>query len=291
MALDLLKRNLNCKKLLLEEKEEAISKFFGLNHSMAEESVSTSEPNLYRNLMAEAFSTPFEDYHSIFNDLPEGERLVDLGAGYGKGTLLAEGLGLSGRCLSLEIDPDRVKHAKKLARNSGLDEKLFQLFDLTKEAIPLSDSYLVYLPLGELIFQPIERLLMKKHSCVFYVVESHGDLVDFFENAPLWFKLDSILPSRSKRHREGIFKFRFTPQEFKGELENSYNAIYWLVQEWSKKRPVLLKKESGQEIVCSSSLLPIKYNKQMAFECFHLKRIVDFKNVQISETSEPGLKV
>ncbi|MEX0798774.1 MAG: PSP1 domain-containing protein [Bacteriovoracaceae bacterium] len=221
-------------------------------------------------------------------DLNDGETLVDLGAGYAKGSLLCQALGFKKTCVSLELSRQRIQHSKNIAREKGLDPGLIRPFDLRNGQIPLAQAYFVYLPLGELIFKPLESLLDRKHPCVFYVVESHGDVIDFFESLS-WFKLEKVLTSASPRHKMGVYKFRFSPQKIIEALDiNSYQLIYWLLQNYSKSPSIGLVKENASAQVSASDLTPLKYNGQMMFESLSLKRIVDFKNVYVSSAALGG---
>ncbi|MBC74816.1 MAG: hypothetical protein CME64_02255 [Halobacteriovoraceae bacterium] len=270
---------LNNENLNPLQSERKIQELLGLNHKKVEEGVHSSNPEIYTGLEEEAFSTPFADYYSILKSIKD-ETLVDLGAGHCKGTILSKVLEF-GDVLSLEVDEHRVTEARKLAQSLGLDITGIQQFDILSKDIPLCQNYFVYLPLGPLIFSPIERLLKSKHSANVFVMESHGDVLDFFNACPEWFTLQEVLSSRTARHRGGIHKFNFTPAKIPAVEDNTYELVYQIIQNYSKDEKYRIVKESGEHMVSASSLLPIKYNQKMAFECSEIKRIVDFENVQI----------
>lgn len=266
----------------LAAKEARINSLLGFDPTEPEKNIHDDNPDLYAGLPEEALSTPFEDYYRILRDLGPGDTLVDLGAGYGKGSLLCEAIGFDRACLSLELSSERVGYSKKIADIHGLNAQCFQRFDLRQQPLPPANAYFVYLPLGELVIRPIEALLKSKSSCVFYVAESHGDLIDFFLALPEWFELEKMMESRALRHRPGIYKFHFTPKTVSVSEPNGPGVIYYLVENWSGNPKIVIEKESGRVEVGANSLIPIKYNGQVALECLELKRIVDFERVRIA---------
>ena len=268
-------------ELLTEkEREQKLLTLFGINHDKIEKQIKSLEPDYYVGLDQFAFATSFKDYFTILSDLDRAQTLVDLGAGHCKGSLLANALDTR-RVLSLEVESVRVENAIKASKALGLESIDMKVFDLLSEVPPLEEAYYIYLPLGPLIFKVLEVLLKHNHKCCLYVVESHGDVIDFYESLPEWFTLEKVLPSTSERHRNGIFKFHFSPKVIEKTSENSYELMYWLIQNYSSNPEFIVKKESGDESIRANSLIPLKYNNEMMFECITLKRIVDFKNVKL----------
>ncbi|MCO4752997.1 MAG: hypothetical protein KC478_00875 [Bacteriovoracaceae bacterium] len=262
------------------ECEQRLLTLFGIKHNQIEQQIDSENPDHYVGLDEQAFSTSFRDYYTILSDLDHDQILVDLGAGYCKGTLLSCALKLR-RTVGLEVEAARVEHAKNIGKALGLNTNDMKVFNLLEDQLPLESAYYIYLPLSNLIFKTIETLLNAKHSCTFYVVESHGDVIDFFDGLSKWFRLEKVLPSSSKRHKEGIYKYRFNPEAVARPCENSYELIYWIIQNYSQSPQLKIEKENASFVVSAHSLIPIKYNGQMMFECLSLKRIVDFQNVKL----------
>ena len=260
--------------------ESAIANLLNFNPIEVESKLNGANPDIYARLEQEALSTPFADYYQILLDLEASKTLVDLGAGYCKATLLSQALGMAKDCISLEISPERVGYAQELLKKLGVSSQSAKVFDLLKEPIPIVDAYFLYLPLGPLVFRPIQEVLEKGHQCAFYVVESHGDLLDFFHALPKWFTFEKTLPGQAKRHKEGIHKFRFHPRPIERFQVNSPEVFYWLVR--NQEASVSLLKESGEVRVKASSLIPILYNGRMLLECSEIRRIVDFDQVKIA---------
>lgn len=263
------------------EREQKITKLLQYRPAWAEAQIHSKDPNIYQGTSETALSTPFYDYYQILKDLDDTESLADLGAGHCKGSLLSEAIGKSGKCDSYEVSIERLKGARRTAHQLGLSSDSIRELDLLRDELPIAQCYFIYLPLGELIYRPIQRLLKAKRKARFYVVESHGDLIDFFSSMPKWFTLIKVLPSEGQRHRKGIYVYEFGPCSIEMMDPNSSGFIYTFVSEYSEDREVLLKKESGQQAVKMKELLPLWYNGQMCFECLSLKRIVDFQNVLI----------
>lgn len=270
--------------LKASEMEALCSKAMCYSPEKAEMLVPRENSELYGGLEEQALSTPFKDYFTILNDLSAKDSLVDMGAGYCKGEVLALALESKVSVRSLEVSPERLEYAQKWATQLNLDFKSNETFDILSRELPLADAYFVYLPLGALILKPLERLLRageKGHSFCLYVVESHGDMFDFFEGLSHWFKLEKVLPASAQRHRSGIRKYRFTSSPFEVGNINSPEFIYELVANYAENPKVSLIKEGVGVEVELRSLLPIKYNRKLMFECLELKRIVDFVNIKI----------
>ena len=262
------------------EREKKLQQFLGLDHQLIERGVSSPNPEVYCGLEELALSTPFDDYYSILKDIEANSTLVDLGAGHSKGSILSKALGQD-NVLSLEVEKSRVFEVKKIAQRLGVNAEGIEVFDLLSEDIPLAQNYFIYLPLGALIFKPIEFLLKENHCAYFYVMESHGDVLDFFNACTNWFYLVKVLPSQTSRHKTGIYKYRFNPREITRPQENSFDLIYEIIQNYSKNLTYKLIKESGECLIQSSLLLPLMYNGKMTLECKEVMRIIDFENVQL----------
>lgn len=242
-------------------------------------------PDLYVGLSQEAFATPFVDYAQMFHDLDDQSVMADLGAGYARGSFVFQELARRSskdvRCISLEVDLPRITKAIELANSLNFETQDFIAFDLLKQNVPLVQAYYIYLPLGPLIFKTLSYLLRQKRSCLLYVTESHGDVIDFFLSLGRWTKHLSTLESCAIRHRPGIYKFLFSPCEIAAVKENSYEMIYWILQNYGGEKKLRLVKESGEYAIDFDDLLPLYYANEMRFESIMHKRIIDFCHVKL----------
>ncbi len=268
------------------DREKILSKLLNYSPEWAESQLETGEEALYAGIQEAALSTPFYDYYQVLLDLRPGERLVDLGGGHCKGSLLSAALGRSSDCLSLEISSKRIEGARRTLSSLGLESSGVLKFNILRDRLPLVEAYFVYLPLGELIYRPIQQLLKNERSARFYVVESHGDMLDFFDSLSKWFRPLKVIPSEGQRHKSGVSVYQFEPRSVQVEDLNSPDFLYEFVFKFSKERQVRLKKESGEINVKMKDLLPLLYNGQMSFECLSLKRIVDYQNVRYRRSLE-----
>lgn len=278
---DSLIRALESDSLSAPAREKIISDILHYNPALAESLVLSEDPALYSGLEESALSTPFFDYYQVLTDLGPHERLVDLGAGHCKGTLLGEAVGLEGKCLSLELSKDRSNNALDTLKKLGLASQSIRSFDIRQDPLPASQAYFIYLPLGPLIFRPIQTLLKRQEAARFYVVESHGDMLDFFNSMPKWFEHKKMLPSEGPRHKAGVHVYEFLPIKVEVSSFNGPEFIYHFVENYDELARIFLKKESGEVEVQMKDLLPLKYNGRPCFECLSLKRVVDYQNVII----------
>jgi hypothetical protein len=227
----------------------------------------------YSGLPQEALSTSFLDYYTIYKDL-KGD-LVDYGAGYCKGTLLFKLLGEK-NCFSYEVLKNRVDYTKKLIDDLKLKSDQLYSYDLLKEEIPLADNYLVYLPLGSLIFRLMNALYKSGRPVTFYVIESHGDVLNYL-HALNCMKLEKVMSSFSKRHIDGIHKFIFDPKAVKDTLYSRYFTQYDFDKSYK------IKEEDRHSRFNFSKSLPIFYNESSCIEMFEHKRILDNRVIKLDE--------
>ena len=160
---------------------------------------SDADEAFYHGIERRALLTSYLDYYRILKDIPKGETLIDLGAGYCRGTLLSEYLNLS-RCISIELDQLKTKQAKEF--NGSGDIICTSILDFNHEPY---NYFFLYFPVNDVLIEFIKKILLRSRNAVFYLIESHGDLVDLFLSFDS-FNLESKLPLSSQRHKDHIYK-------------------------------------------------------------------------------------
>ncbi len=184
--------------------DRKFDKHFGLDYSKAESNLIAIDDDLYPGLDDSALLTSYLDYFQIHEDLPQNATLVDLGAGYCRGTLLFDALG-SKRCISVEIAENRVERAKQLSPNDII------LADMTSSSfiIPKESYYFIYLPVSKVLYSLFKKIIKQKIEATFYVIESHGDLIDFFfMHNTLFTPVGKPFKTSTPRHRSWVHKFK-----------------------------------------------------------------------------------
>lgn len=260
--IDILKSNISEK-----EKESKISALF--NFYPPKEEVQSNQGQFYQGLAQEALSTQFMDYYKVYERI-EGD-LIDYGSGYSKGTLLFESLAQK-HCYSYEYLEQRVLYTSNLCERLKLDKSYIYKSDLLTSDIPIGDNYFIYLPLGDVFFRLIQKLVHLNHRAHFFIIESHGDFIDYIESLNKWFYLKEVIPSESNRHHSGIYHYEFIPQAI-----NPNNILYQYILHYAQGFTFNVMKNDSKIKVNLKETLPIKYNNKMAIESFALKRIIDNK--------------
>jgi len=263
-------------KLSYKEKESKISALFCFTppqeNKLDDQSESIQSDPLYRGLAQEALSTGFSDYYRIFKDL-DGD-LIDYGAGFCKGSFLFEYLDTTKKCYSYEYVAFRVDYAKQWITSQNLScDSLFQR-DLLKEIVPIGDNYLIYIPLGNLFFRLLYSLYQNKKKATFYVIESHGDILDYI-NALECMSFIGVLDSEHSRHKSGIFKYQFDPSLVKDTLYSRYFTSY------DQKLELITNEDGRERRVYLDDTLPIFYNQKQCIELLSLKRICDGEIIKL----------
>lgn len=209
------------------EFDKKLDHFFFSNISQIENQISHSDDAAYAGLNEVALLTSYLDYYQILQSLPVGGSIVDLGAGYCRGTLLSEYIGLN-KCISIEYVPERVKHAQDSLKRISNNNKLIKLRDLSREKIPEAHAYYLYFPKGEVLDQILINLFsqINQYGKDLYVCESHGDLIEYlkiFSNLIVVDEFKSSLP----RHWPNIVKFRVNKVNKNISREENL-GLWWL---------------------------------------------------------------
>lgn len=237
---------------LVSEFDKQTDKYFGINYHECEKEIKNFNEDIYPDLKEEALLTSYLDYYQIFTELGENSKIVDLGAGYCRGTLLSEFLSYPLECISIEVACSRTTPAKKFLKENNLKEELIRCEDILDSSfkIPDTDYIFLYLPTGKLVNSFLRQLLSNRYeNVVVYVIESHGDLVDTLSFYPEFFdKLDSSLKTSTQRHDQTIHKYRI-----KNVLKviDSYNDLKRVDIQNINTLPLWMIKYSDQDMEVS----------------------------------------
>jgi hypothetical protein len=263
------------------EFDRNFDKYFDVDYSKAESKLVTNEEDIYPGLEDSALLTSYLDYYQIYDDLSDGENLVDLGAGYCRGSMLFNTLG-GKRCLSLEIIESRVEAAKKICR----DDIFVNDITSAEFIIPVESHYLIYLPVSKVLYTLFKKLIEQKIEATFYVIESHGDLVDFFKmHDSLFTLIGKPFKTSTPRHNQWVYKFKsniLTNFKIEDELFNSNIPLWHLYNFDSPKKFIIESKimNSNKTKVWSADIKGsriINYNNELAVYLENPARILQLK--------------
>ena len=279
-----------------EEVNKKLDQFFGIDPIAIENSFQTEEKDeTYRGLFLnpEALFTSYKDYQNILETLQENETLVDIGAGIGRGSLIAPSL--NRKCLSLEVVKERIK-----ASNANNQEDLIHI-DLLKEPLPQANAYFLYQPVGNFLFHILGQLLRfsAQRKIKLFVIESHGDLIPFLSSSGPWLELKEKRPLVSERHDQSLYVFESRDpsmvSKFIHDLLNFFQEIKdkefypfqnipkeffnWLLIQLRSQRDLdlLIKDDTG--IWLSSCLTMDKGIEKETLQSYYPFRIHPFKEI------------
>lgn len=219
--LDSINKPLSMKEVLFLD--ELLDKQFGIEHI----DLQGAPEELYGDLSKAALSTCYVDYWKVLTALAPHQTLVDLGAGYARGTLLSSFLNLR-KCKSIELAKKRLTAAFHYLRDSE------NKYDLVLDSIEnyqadSDDVFYVYMPLNKTLLKTLRNILLACSPAVvdFVVCESHGDLIPFFEN--LGESTGDILFENSlPRHNQYTLRFSLKSDVLQSQLQD--NICGWWVQ-------------------------------------------------------------
>jgi hypothetical protein len=192
---------------LVSQFDQKLDQEFGITYEVQEKLINATGEELYRDHNHEALLTSYLDYHQIFLDMGPNKTLIDLGAGYCRGSLLALDPQYKVRCLSYELAKSRIEGALKHSHD------IFNQ-DITDEnfVLPKCEALFLYMPTGKILNSILKKIIKSTlENCVLYVIESHGDFVDnlrFYSDFLV--EMDSELKVSTQRHASKIYKFKLT---------------------------------------------------------------------------------
>lgn len=214
--------------------------FFDLDVQDTEKEISLNDESLYVGLDPRALLTSYIDYYQILEDVPKGEELVDVGAGYCRGTILSEFLGLN-KCHSIEIVKERITEAFDAISNFSGDTSLLLNQDLSTCTLPEAYGYFLYFPKGEILYRILSQLfeLSKHQDCFLYVCESHGDMLDYLNMFSSITQVKSFKVSQP-RHSDQIVKYEIRP--LNGVLNWKSDLAEWMLVNRNSDEFFVIKK-------------------------------------------------
>lgn len=184
------------------------NEFFQYDYESIENKLTTSQadPQLYltETLREEALNTSWYDYYQLITC--SRKKVLDVGSGYSKGTLLALTLGYN-HFHSVEFVKERVQWAIDKAKELNLDISLFQCANALSIDLSSYDNFLIYQPTGRLLSEFINKLSVNENKEV-WAIESHGDLIFRLEGDPRLINKEPLLTLSSKRHDQIVYSFK-----------------------------------------------------------------------------------
>ncbi len=263
------------------EFDRKFDSYFNIEYQKVEQAITNTDESTYQGIEDSALSTSYLDYFQMYTDISQGESLVDLGAGYCRGTLLFNALG-DKRCISVEREALRSRAAVLKCENDIL------IADLLDEnfRIPLAENYFIYLPVDKVLYSIFKKIIGQKIEANFYVIESHGDLIDFFQfHKELFVEQEFNIKTSLPRHRPFIYKFKskIVSNEKISNLTIDNLSLWHL---YNNDKDIDLKISStipGSKLtrewrssIKGSHL--IRYNNRLCLSLENPSRIIDFGN-------------
>ena len=192
--------------------------------------------------------------------VPKGEILVDLGAGYCRGSLLSSALGLA-TCVSYEFVPERTKQAVHFLGENENIKTLNLLTAKIKEAY----GYFLYFPRGRVLDIILKKLydISLKREVHLFVCESHGDVLEYLYSLGLFIQKEEFRAALP-RHYKNIVQFKFIKQNF-DLIDWRQNLALWMLFKKEKNQIFLINyyshnvKSNVKWVVPISSLSWVKY--------------------------------
>lgn len=177
--------------------------YFALQPNLTETLVKDSRESAYEGIDPRALLTSYVDYFKILSCLSKHETLVDIGAGYCRGSLLSCELNLA-PCLSIEFVQLRAQRALDL-----LGQKVIFIQNLENHPLPKADSYYLYFPRGKVLDQILKQIITFQADI--FVCESHGDVMDYLDG--LGFVKRSSFRAALPRHHSHIVRYSAPEQK------------------------------------------------------------------------------
>jgi hypothetical protein len=164
---------------------------------------------------ADALFTSYQDFLTIHDDLIKRnfKSFGDLGAGNCRSKILFDLIKAPFSSFAFEFVPERISAARSCYQSLGLadNEGLIEA-NLKHCQLPLLDAYFIYLPVGETLKRIIQQLKIHsiKKTPFLYVIESHGDLINYLEDQLPTLKKIEELPLVGTRHHPNINVYQLT---------------------------------------------------------------------------------
>lgn len=217
--------------------DNILDQFFYGDLNAAHNSITHSSPSLYSTLSIEAFSTSYIDYYNLLKLIPSNETLIDLGAGYSRGSFISSFVGNS-NCYGIEMSYERVEFTNKRLEHFSFSNTTV-CADLENINIPKAYAYYLYFPRNKAFYNILKQLISKNHPKDFYifVCESHGDVIPFLRSLDHFkevFHVDTMM----ERHFDKIVQFKINRVKRKNCFKT--NFINWHFEHMNDTDIVLL---------------------------------------------------
>lgn len=251
----------------VRELNQRIDSFFNIHYN---DSLSTLDESLYPQIESDALLTSYLDYFQILKDLDNDSFLMDVGAGYCRGSLISLFLGLP-RCISVEVVAERTKWASDWIHKQKNSDGLIRNQDLRVSKLEYAPAYYFYFPRGKLFDELLKQIfnyVEQGKTVTLYVCESHGDMLPYLDTFQ---RLEEITSFRTHlpRHSPDIVKFKVNNRKGKigwkdclsEYLLRSDKSEYFFINYYSQ-----LKKENFEWLVPLSDVDIIHYNNKKALQ-------------------------
>ncbi|MBD66410.1 MAG: hypothetical protein CME62_14460 [Halobacteriovoraceae bacterium] len=265
-----------------EELDLQLDQFFGIKHELDEH----APAEFYPNTEQVALSTSYLDYFQILNTLPPGSTLVDLGAGYCRGTLLSHLLNLN-PCLSIEAHKKRTNQAISALKKLGYESTYIQAQRIEKCQHSSYQYFYIYFPLNKSLLKSLNTLLHTQSEVELFITEAHGESLPFF-NSLVETKLRTTFTSASKRHHADIHHYSFAKTKSSPPIVENLGS--WFLHHLDEKLVIeysyfhQLKKRKVSLFVSLEDLFPIEYQGHWCFQNIHTGRIYSQKEFDLKQS-------
>ena len=217
-----LRQGLECTNLKeVRVLNQRIDTFFDIHY---DNSLNTLDESLYPMIESDALLTSYLDYYQILKDLDQNAFLMDVGAGYCRGSLISSLLHLP-RCISVEMVAERTKWADNwIHKNQENSERLIKNQDLRESKLEYAPAYYFYFPRGKLFDELLKQIFNyvdQGKTVYLYICESHGDMLPYLESFQRVEEVDRF-KSHLPRHSPDIVKYKIN------KLQDSLDWRYCL---------------------------------------------------------------
>lgn len=270
--------------------DQKLDEFFYGDLKSSEAKIQEEQADAYAGLEVAALQTSYLDYFKILSDLKEEEVLTDLGAGYGRGTILSEYLELA-LCKSVEYVSERSCALKMALSVHGVAEESLAIeADLLRDKVPDTKAYYLYMPKNKTLDRIMQVLCeyAQIDARYLYVTESHGDCLGYLALFPN-IKLVKTFATSLPRHHDKIHKFEISSLE-------SEHFISWFFAN-REHGGVVIEKPQGWtvplalcEVINYRNQLSLLYKGKRVIEIHRDERIIEQYSSLSSEFIELALK-
>lgn len=241
--------------------DQELDEYFGINGSFIENEIDDSREGSYQGIDSRALSTSYIDYFQILERIPKDQTLIDIGAGYCRGSFLANELDFAS-CISIEFVEKRAKKAlDHLGNNTIL------VLDLLNSKLPRANHYYLYFPKGEVLDHVIRQLIeyANTEEISLFVCESHGDVLEYLD--AIGFERVEEFETSLPRHYDKIVNYKVLSCE---DVTWKNNLPLWMIFNQDKNFVIdyfdKIKNEATEWIIPVKDCEWIIYNNEPAIQ-------------------------